>query len=889
MRKKLFISFMLLILIPTALLGTYSYYVSKLNMLRQTQLAMESNAQSIAYGLDNSIGREDDNMRYLVYNMTLNGVLESMSDDRKASEAMLHENLDPNLEYYMTADDNIFNLSVSTEAVDGALGDFVREPETIQEKLWYDETGSDFQTLWKIDEDHHIQLVRAVLDRETQSKRTGMLIMTLDRENFFSLVDRSIYQGNGLFILDADGEVVRSKPLADMGLDAQVLKDIKAGYIQEGYQNNGSYMLVATAPISNGWTVYYYIGKNVISQTTGRMLGSTMLLIGATLLVAMFLVYFFSDSLSVRIRGLQQMAEKVRDGDYDIPYSEDETDEIGSVGRSLHDMAGQIQELIQETDARRVRDVGQSRTDLQYREWLFDFVVERNRDIAAIFTAEDFSAQFVSANAGNNLGISQDSIQFDIRTVMDAFPGGISLLNKDVIRRMGIGEVLEADELEGVNPRTGEHRWYRGLVTRTDYNDGRSFVLVLYDRTEELSRNHQLEESIEIARSANEAKTNFLANMSHDFRTPMNAIVNFNLLIDRNAEDEVKVREYSRKIEMSCKSLQMLLDDVLDMSKIESGKTSLVQEEFSLNSLLEEVNSVMGEEASGKNITYRPEYSDMGHDVFIGDSGRINEVLINLLGNAVKYTPSGGEVEFKTEGKKTGNNGYWDIRFTVKDNGVGMSEEFQKNIFVPFAREVKDSTRGIEGTGLGMPITRNLVELMGGAISLESKEGVGSTFVVTLRLQEAGEGAAEKKEDESTEEAYEILRGANILAAEDNDINADILQELLALFDAKMERAVDGKEVLERFRSSRPGTYDMILMDIQMPEMNGYEATEAIRALERPDADTLPIVAMTANAYADDIQRAYDAGMDAHISKPVDLKILEKTIMNIGGLKGRKG
>ena len=411
-----------------------------------------------------------------------------------------------------------------------------------------------------------------------------------------------------------------------------------------------------------------------------------------------------------------------------------------------------------------------------------------------------------------------------------------------------------------------------------------SVLMAVQDVTElkeaELKNRLAMEEAYRAAKAANEAKTMFLSNMSHDMRTPMNAIIGFSTLLDRDASQPDKVREYNGKIAASGRHLLNLINNVLDMSKIESGQSSLNIAQFALKELLEELDAAIQPQVLEKRQSLDVKVCGLKSERFLGDRLRLSQILLNLLSNAVKYTPKGGHIEFSILGLPEITKGYAHLRFQVRDNGVGISPEFLDHIFDPFAREKNTTASGILGTGLGMAITKNLVDLMGGTISVESTQGEGSTFQVELELRYAEqlvqEAAALPNPDAKG------LKGLKVLAAEDNDINAEILQELLSCEGVSCERTANGQEALERFQQTSPGYYDAVLMDIQMPVMNGYEAARAIRALERPDAKTIPIVAMTANAFAEDVQKSMGAGMNAHLAKPVDMAalkdILEKLV-----------
>lgn len=525
----------------------------------------------------------------------------------------------------------------------------------------------------------------------------------------------------------------------------------------------------------------------------------------------------------------------------------------------------------------------------------------------------------------------------------------------------------------------------------------------------EALHNSQLREALQIAKDANEAKSTFLSNMSHDIRTPMNAVIGFSTLLTRDPGDEVKVREYARKINAASNHLLGLINDILDISKIESGKMSIRQSVFSIDELMESINVVIRPMAGAKKQAFHVNMGKMSHELFVGDKVRINQVLINLLSNAIKYTPEGGEIRFEITDVGSSSSSVEKIRFVVADNGYGITDEFQKIIFDPFTRAEDSTTNKETGTGLGLAITKNIINLMGGAIDLESKIGKGTTFTVELPMQlpheesdehfwehhnisrillvdddksicdgikenmegtgvdfdaeYSGESAVElvKKEyaagreyntiildwqmpgmnglDAAREirkiipidtpvlfltsydwsdietEALEIdvdgflakpfttmnlkeklievehfknsvskenvslnLHGMHFLVAEDNELNSEIIIELLKAEGASCDVAENGQLAVDKFISEPEHTYNAILMDVMMPVMNGYEATKAIRASRHPEALTIPIIAMTANAFVKDVQDALDAGMNAHIAKPVNMDTLKNTL-----------
>ena len=414
-----------------------------------------------------------------------------------------------------------------------------------------------------------------------------------------------------------------------------------------------------------------------------------------------------------------------------------------------------------------------------------------------------------------------------------------------------------------------------------------SVLMATQDVTElkeaEMKNRLAIEEAYRAAKAANEAKSEFLSNMSHDMRTPMNAIIGFATLLDRDADQPDKVREYGRKISASGQHLLSFINNVLDMSKIESGNHTLNITEFSLRELVEELDVLIQPQIQEKKQTLSVRICDVVGERFQGDRLGLSQILQNLLSNAVKYTREGGHIELTILGLPRVSKGYARLRFQVQDNGIGMRPEFVEHIFDPFTRENNSTASGIQGTGLGMTITKNLVDLMGGTISVKSAPGAGSTFRVELELRcpEEPTEASRQREEHISLSGAQTLEEMRMLVAEDNDINAEILEELLSMEGASCDRTVNGQDAVERFRHTPPAFYDAVLLDIQMPVMNGYEAARAIRALDRPDAATIPIVAMTANAFAEDVQKAMEAGMSAHISKPIDMDVLRDALLKL--------
>ena len=667
------------------------------------------------------------------------------------------------------------------------------------------------------------------------------------------------------------------------------------------------------------------------------------------------------------------------------------------------------------TNRRKMRDQA---LVIKSREKLFDMLTMNTRDIFALFDSHTGKAEYVSQNVESVLGLDLESVKDNVYQIMAASIDNVDALANFKESELGDGVVIE--DMRMKNAKDQSEYWFRLGINPTHTKGDSIYVLMLSDRTSERQMRSDLEAALSIAKSANEAKSNFLSNMSHDIRTPMNAIIGFATLLEKDVENPIKVREYIRKISHSSHHLLSLINDILDMSKIESGKSSLHVEEFSLPEMLEELYSIIGTQVASKKQKFEMHTKGTIPELVYGDKLRLNQVMINLLSNSVKYTPVGGEITLTVEALKESVRNHTHLRFSVKDNGLGMSEEFVKVIFEPFSRETTAATKEIQGTGLGMAITKQIVDLMGGTISVKSKLGAGSEFIVEIELATvtqtysdpkefwtehnisrmlvvddeldicievkelmsdtgvevdyttSGEGALGKLEamkagktkydivlldwkmpgmdglatanrireligadlpimvltsynfeeieaeadatgihiflskpffvssfrnavarlheeeagmnNENSESAEEFsLEGLNILAAEDNPINAEILDELLSDEGAKCTIADNGKIALETFVNSAPGTYDMIFMDVQMPVMNGHEASKAIRESGHPDAKTIPIIAMTANAFDDDKKMAYDAGMNAHVAKPIDMDILKKTVAKLRG------
>ena len=385
-------------------------------------------------------------------------------------------------------------------------------------------------------------------------------------------------------------------------------------------------------------------------------------------------------------------------------------------------------------------------------------------------------------------------------------------------------------------------------------------------------------EALQSAERASKAKTDFLANMSHDIRTPMNAIIGITTLMKNELHQPEKLAEHLDKLENSGQLLLGIINDILDMSRIESGKTTLNVEKMNLPQQISQLDSIIRQQAGQRRQTFTVN-THLQHENVLADPNRLNRVLMNILSNAVKYTPTGGHIRFEVD-ELPRNEHYARYRFVVQDDGIGMSEAYQKTLFDPFTREERSGTNKVQGTGLGMAITKNIVDLMGGSINVESTTGKGTRFEVVLEFPIDAEADTVPEAQVLPEEEEETspLSGMKFLCAEDNAINAEILEMLLEANGASCTICSNGQEIVDAFASVKPGEYDMILMDVQMPVMDGLEATRRIRSGENPLGRIIPILAMTANAFLEDMQKSREAGMDEHLSKPVDIAALEQTV-----------
>ena len=650
-------------------------------------------------------------------------------------------------------------------------------------------------------------------------------------------------------------------------------------------------------------------------------------------------------------------------------------------------------------------------TEILYRDELFQKLSMNVDDVFLMLDAKTYQADYVSPNVEKLLGITVEQIHKDICILGKLHPAEHEDPEKNYLEGIRVNEQREWD-FEYVHLKTGEKRWFHNIAMGSEVNEKKKYILVMSDRTSDWKMNQALSEAVRAAETANKAKSTFLSNMSHDIRTPMNAIVGFTTLAVSNIDDQKRVRNYLGKILSSSNHLLSLINDILDMSRIESGKIHLEETEVSLSDVLHDLKTIISGQIHAKQLDLYMDAMDVTNEDVYCDKTRLNQVLLNLLSNAVKFTPAGGTVSVRLKqfpGTAKGSELY-EIR--VKDNGIGMSPEFVQKIFSPFERERTSTVSRTQGTGLGMAITKNIVDMMGGTIEVQTEQGKGTEFIVrlpfriqaeqhhtekiaeleglkalvvdddfntcdsvtkmlvrigmrsewTLSGKEAVLRARQSMELGDAFHAYIIdwrlpdmngievtrqirslgddtpiiiltaydwsdievearaagvtafcakpmfmsdirdtlmtaigqlqagaedtmlpaadsdFRGRCILLVEDNEMNSEITVEILNEYGFLVDTAENGAQAVEKIKNSQPGNYDLVLMDVQMPVMNGYEATRQIRALNDPELAGITILAMTANAFDDDRKKALECGMDGFLTKPIVIEELIGTI-----------
>ena len=652
-------------------------------------------------------------------------------------------------------------------------------------------------------------------------------------------------------------------------------------------------------------------------------------------------------------------------------------------------------------------------TEILYRDELFQKLSMNVDDVFLMLDAKTYKADYVSPNVEKLLGITAEQIRKDICILGKLHSGTSEAPEKNYLERIQVHEQQEGD-FEYVHQKTGEQRWFHNVAMCSEVNGKKKYILVMSDRTSDRKMNQALSEAVRAAETASRAKSTFLSNMSHDIRTPMNAIIGFTTLAVSNIDNQKRVRDYLGKILSSSNHLLSLINDILDMSRIESGRIQLEETEVSLSDVLHDLKTIISGQIHAKQLELYMDAMDVTNEDVYCDKTRLNQVLLNLLSNAVKFTPAGGTISVRLKqypGTRKGSELY-EIR--VKDNGIGMSQEFVQKIFSPFERERTSTVSRTQGTGLGMAITKNIVNMMGGTIEVQTEQGKGTEFIVclpfriqpehhhtekiaeleglkalvvdddfntcdsvtkmlvkvgmrsewTLSGKEAVLRARQSLELGDAFHAYIIdwrlpdmngievtrqirslgddtpiiiltaydwsdieaearaagvtafcakplfmsdiretlmtaigrmqaeaeeavlpaagsdFRGRCILLVEDNELNSEIAVEILKEYGFLVDTAENGAEAVEKVKNSAPGDYDLVLMDVQMPVMNGYEATKQIRALDEPALAKITILAMTANAFDEDRKRALECGMNGFLSKPIVIEELICALQN---------
>ena len=652
-------------------------------------------------------------------------------------------------------------------------------------------------------------------------------------------------------------------------------------------------------------------------------------------------------------------------------------------------------------------------TEILYRDELFQKLSMNVDDVFLMLDAKTYQADYVSPNAEKLLGITAEQIRKDICVLGKLDPENSKDSEKNYLEEIQVHEQKEWD-FEYIHLKTGEKRWFHNIAMCSEVNGKKKYILVMSDRTDDWKMNQALSEAVRAAETANKAKSTFLSNMSHDIRTPMNAIIGFTTLAVSNIDDKERVRDYLGKILSSSNHLLSLINDILDMSRIESGKIHLEETEVSLSEVLHDLKTIISGQIHAKQLELYMDVMDVTNEDVYCDKTRLNQVLLNLLSNAIKFTPAGGTVSVRLREYPGTQRGCELYEIRVKDNGIGMSQKFVQKIFSPFERERTSTVSRTQGTGLGMAITKNIVDMMGGTIEVQTEQGKGTEFIIRLPLRIQPENHRIEKiaeleglkalvvdddfntcdsvtkmlvkvgmrsewtlsgkeavlrarqsvemgdafhayiidwrlpdmngievtrqirslgddtpiiiltaydwsdievearaagvtafcakpmfmsdiretlmaaigqkqagaEDNILPAADSDFRGRQILLVEDNELNREIAVALLSEYGFRVDTAEDGAEAVEKVKNSRPGDYDLVLMDVQMPVMNGYEATEQIRSLDDPALAGITILAMTANAFDEDRKKALACGMDGFLSKPIVIEELISTLQN---------
>ena len=513
-------------------------------------------------------------------------------------------------------------------------------------------------------------------------------------------------------------------------------------------------------------------------------------------------------------------------------------------------------------------------TEILYRDELFQKLSMNVDDVFLMLDAKTYQADYVSPNVEKLLGITVEQIRKDICVLGKLHPGDVEDPEKKYLEEIQVHEQQEWD-LEYVHQKTGEHRWFHNVAMGSEVNGKKKYILVLSDRTSDRKMNQALSEAVRAAETANKAKSTFLSNMSHDIRTPMNAIIGFTTLAVSNIKNQEKVQDYLSKILSSSNHLLSLINDILDMSRIESGKMHLEETEVNLSDLLHDLKTIIGGQIHAKQLELYMDVMDVTDEDVYCDKTRLNQVLLNLLSNAIKFTPAGGTVSVRLKQYQGTDKERSLYEIRVKDTGIGMSPEFARKIFDPFERERTSTVSKTQGTGLGMAITRNIVDMMGGTIGIQTKQGKGTEFIVRLPLRiQSGHRHVEKIVE---------LEGLKALVVDDDFNTCDSVTKMLIKVGMRSEWTLSGKEAILRARQSMEmgDAFHAYIIDWRLPDMNGIEVTRRIRSL----GDDTPIIILTAYDWSEIEEEAKDAGVTAFCSKPMFMSDLRETLMAALGEK----